>query len=244
LNRIDLDGKVAVVTGGTGGIGAATVRRLRDSGASVIAFDVVNTANASMTSDVPALVVDVTDEHAVKEGFRYVLDRLGRLDILVTCAGIAGPQVPVAECTLATWRNVVEVNLTGTFLCCRAAARAMLNHGSGRIVNVASAAGKDGNPGSAHYSAAKAAVIAFTKSLGKELAHTTIRVNCVTPGAVDSPLLRGMNPARREAAIAKIPLGRPAEPDEIAAMIAWIASDDCSFSTGAVFDISGGRSSY
>jgi 3-oxoacyl-[acyl-carrier protein] reductase len=244
LNRIDLDNKVAIVTGGTGGIGAATVRRLRDSGASVVVFDVVDGGTPIVDPDVPVLAVDVTDEHAVTQGFGAVLERFGRLDILVNSAGIAGPQVPVAECELAVWRNVVEVNLTGTFLCCRAAVRTMLHHGSGRIVNVSSAAGKDGNPGSAHYAAAKAAVIGLTKSLGKELAHTAIRVNCVTPGAVDTLLLRNMDPARREAAIAKIPLGRLAEPSEIAAMIAWIASDECSFSTGAVFDLSGGRSSY
>lgn len=245
MNRIDLEGKIAVVTGGASGIGLATVERFVRSGAHVVIFDVATAPcppNGSPAVDYRN--VDVTDEDTVQCAFDGVLAERGRIDILVNGAGIAGPQLAVAACTLSAWLRVFEVNLTGTFLCCRAVAPAMRAMRRGRIVNVASVAGKDGNPFSAPYAASKAAVIALTKSLGKELADTDVRVNCVTPGAVDTPLLRQMDPTRRAAAAAKIPLGRVAESFEIAAMIAWLASDECSFTTGSAFDLSGGRATY
>jgi 3-oxoacyl-[acyl-carrier protein] reductase len=244
VNCIDLKDKVAVVVGGASGIGSATVERMLHSGAALSAWDRAPLSERRPTEAQQQVVVDVTDEASVVRAMDETLHRFARVDIIVNCAGIAGPRIALADCPVATWQEVIDVNLTGTFLCCSVAVRHMQPRGTGRIVNVASTAGKDGNAYSSHYSAAKAGVIAMTKSLAKELAETSIRVNCVTPGAVDTPLLQAMDCKRRTEAIAKIPMGRAAQPHEIASMIAWLSSEECSFSTGAVFDASGGRATY
>lgn len=247
MNRIDLEGRTAVVTGGCRGIGLAAVERLRASGAVVAIFDVDADELARVAARLAGTRVytmDVTREADVTAAFdRAALD-LGRIDIAVNAAGIAGARVLVAECSHAEWLRVIDVNLNGTFLCCREALKHMRKTGYGRIVNVASIAGKEGNTFAAHYSAAKAGVIALTKALAKESLERDIRVNCVAPAAVQTALFEGMPQDRQKAAVSRIPLGRPGRVEEVAAMIAWIASEECSFTTGFAFDLSGGRATY
>jgi 3-oxoacyl-[acyl-carrier protein] reductase len=241
--RYDFSGKVAIVTGGASGIGAAIVRRLLQSGAKVAVMD-VSTATANLDLAVMAIDVDVTDVKAVEAAAAMVADRFGGIDMLVNCAGVMGPNAPLWEYDVAQWRRVIEVDLNGTFIPCRSCIPYMRKRGRGRIVNLASIAGKEGNANASAYSAAKAGVLALTKSLGKELADTQIRVNAIAPAMIHTTLFEQMSETYARQMIAKIPLGRPGTVDEIAALCLWLCSDDCSFCTGAVFDASGGRAVY
>jgi len=241
-------GRCAVVTGGVSGIGAGIAARLVSEGARLSLWD----RDAGTLGDVQtrsrgathAVAVDVADADAVREATAETLRAMGRIDILIASAGITGPNATVAEYPIDAWNRVIDVNLNGVFHCNRAVVPAMLKAGYGRIVNIASIAGKEGNPNASAYSASKAGVIALTKSLGKELAPTEIRVNCVAPAAVRTPMFDQMTPQHLDFMLSKIPLGRFGEVDEIAALVCWLASEECSFSTGAVFDISGGRATY
>jgi 3-oxoacyl-[acyl-carrier protein] reductase len=255
MNQLDVSGRVAVVTGGASGIGLAIARRLLASGARLSLWDASAEALEHVTlspskgapphvPDAHTAVVDVRDYASVERARDATLEALGRIDILVNSAGITGPNVATWEYPLDGWRDVLDVNLTGTFHCVRAAVEPMRAADYGRIVNIASVAGKEGNPNAAAYSASKAGVIALTKSLGKELATTGIRVNCVTPAAVESPMFAQMTQAHIDYMLSKIPMNRFGTVDEIAALVAWLCTEECSFSTGAVFDLSGGRSTY
>jgi 2-dehydro-3-deoxy-L-rhamnonate dehydrogenase (NAD+) len=244
MNQLDVNGRVAVVTGGASGIGFAISRRLLASGARLSLWDASAEALRTVTIDAHTALVDVRDYASVESARDATLETLGRIDILVNSAGITGPNVVTWEYPLDGWRDVLDVNLTGTFHCVRAVAEPMHAADYGRIVNVASVAGKEGNPNAAAYSASKAGVIALTKSLGKELATTGIRVNCVTPAAVESPMFAQMTQTHIDYMLSKIPMNRFGTVDEIAALVTWLCTEECSFSTGAVFDLSGGRSTY
>jgi 3-oxoacyl-[acyl-carrier protein] reductase len=241
-------GRCAVVTGGVSGIGAGIAARLASEGARLSLWD----RDAGTLGDVHArshgathtVAVDVADAQAVQDATTETLRAMGKIDILIASAGITGPNAPVADYPIDAWNRVVDVNLNGVFYCNRAVVPSMQKSGYGRIVNIASVAGKEGNPNAAAYSASKAGVIGLTKSLGKELAGTEIRVNCVAPAAVRTPIFDQMTPQHLDFMLSKIPLGRFGEVDEIAALVCWLASEECSFSTGAVFDISGGRATY
>jgi NAD(P)-dependent dehydrogenase (short-subunit alcohol dehydrogenase family) len=246
MNQLDLAGRHAVVTGGASGIGFAIAQRLAASGAKVVVWDVDEKAGRAAAAELSAssVAADVTDWDSITDAVRETLKAAPAIDILINNAGITGPNVKLWDYPLDAWRQVFDVNMHGVFQCCRAVVPLMRERNYGRIVNIASVAGKDGNPNASAYSATKAAVIALTKSLGKELADTAIRVNCVTPAAVRTPLFAQMTQAHIDYMLSKIPLGRFGEPEEIAALVAWLASEECSFSTGAVFDLSGGRSTY
>lgn len=247
MNRIDLDGRVAVITGGGRGIGLGVAQRMIASGAKVALWDHdadAATGAAGGLGEAIACPLDVTDEDAVAEALAETERQLGPVDILVTSAGITGPNQTVETYPVDSWRQVIEVDLTGVFLCCRAALPAMRARNYGRIVNIASVAGKEGNPNAGAYSAAKAGVIALTKSLGKELADTDVRINCVTPAAIRTDIFAQMTEQHIDYMLSKIPLNRFGLIEEVAAMVAWLASAECSFSTGAVFDLSGGRATY
>lgn len=256
MNQLDVRGRVAVVTGGASGIGLAIARRLQASGARLSIWDARADALASVTlspskgasPDVPGEVhtvaVDVRDYASVERARDATLESLSRIDILVTSAGITGPNVVTWEYPLDGWLDVLDVNLTGTFHCVRAVAEPMRAADYGRIVTIASVAGKEGNPNASAYSASKAGVIALTKSLGKELATTGVRVNCVTPAAVETPMFAQMTQSHIDYMKSKIPMNRFGQADEIAALVTWLCTEECSFSTGAVFDLSGGRSTY
>ena len=245
-----LTGQRAVVTGGARGIGFAIAARLLADGADVAIWDVdaaqgeKAAAQLSERGRVEALPVDVADAASVERGARETLHRYGRVDILVNNAGIAGPNMPVWEYPKDAWQKILDIDLTGVFLCCRALVPSMRERNYGRIVNIASVAGKEGNPNAAAYSAAKAGVIALTKSLGKELAGTGVLVNCVTPAAVETDIFAQMTREHIEFMKSKIPMGRFGKVEEVAALVAWLSSKECAFSTGAVFDISGGRATY
>jgi len=234
VNQLDFKGRTAVVTGGLQGIGAAIVKRLEASGAKVLVWDVA----------AKKYPVDVSDASAVERAAAKALAELGKIDVLVNNAGIAGLNVPTAEYPVEEWERVLKVNLTSQFLCCRAVAPHMVKRKYGRIVNIASIAGKEGNPNAVAYSASKAGVIALTKSLGKELAQTGVLVNCVTPAAAKTAIFDQMTKQHIDYMLSKIPMNRFVTVDEIASLVSWLASEDCSFSTGAVFDISGGRATY
>jgi NAD(P)-dependent dehydrogenase (short-subunit alcohol dehydrogenase family) len=249
-NRIDLNGRMAVVTGGAQGIGRAIVERFLASGATVAIWD-RDLALAQKTAGelkaagrVVAVSVDVRDYADVERARDATLESLGRIDILVNNAGIAGPNVTTWEYPLEAWREVMAINLDGPFHCCRAVAPTMMAQNYGRIVNIASIAGKEGNPNAPAYSASKAGVIALTKSLGKELAGKDISVNCITPAAARTAIFDQMTQQHIDFMLSKIPRARFVTVDEIAALVAFCASADCSFTTGAVFDISGGRATY
>jgi NAD(P)-dependent dehydrogenase (short-subunit alcohol dehydrogenase family) len=250
MNQLDLTGRVAVVTGSARGIGFATARRALQSGAAVALWDVDAARLPSAREELSALgavsahVVELTDQSGVEAAAAATLTQHRRIDVLVNNAGIAGGNGLTWELDPDVWRRVIDVNLTGCFLACRAVIPHMLAGGYGRIVNVASIAGKEGNPNASHYSASKAGLIALTKSLGKELATRNILVNCVTPAAARTDIFAQMKQEHLDYMLSRIPMGRFVEVDEIAALICWLASEDCSFSTGAAFDISGGRATY
>ncbi len=240
-------GRTAVVTGGASGIGEAIVARLGAEGARVSIWDrdAEGLKRArTVCRAAHGMALDVTDAAAVARAAAETEAALDRIDILVTSAGITGPNMPLWEYPPEEWRRVFDIDVHGVFNCCRAMVPLMQKHDYGRIVNIASIAGKEGNPNAAAYSAAKAAVIGLTKSLGKELARSEIRVNCVTPAAVATPIFTQMTEAQIEYMKSKIPMGRFGTVEEIAALVCWLASAECSFSTGAVFDISGGRATY
>jgi len=242
------EGRTAVVTGAASGIGRDVARRLAAEGARVSMWDLNASALATAAVEVGAAhtqSVDIAEEDAVDTAMRRSIDDLGgRLDILVASAGLTGPNGAVKDYAASDWRKVFDVNVNGAFYCNRAAVRAMEKRGYGRIVNVASVAGKEGNPNASAYSASKAAVIALTKSLGKETATTGIRVNCITPAAIRTPLFDQMTPQHIDFMLSKIPLGRFGTVEEATSLVCWLASEECSFSTGAVFDLSGGRATY
>ena len=247
-NTIDLAGKNAVVTGGAQGIGRAIVERFLASGAAVAIWDrdkaLADKAAGALRGNVTTFAVDVTNYAEVERARDDTGKVLGRVDILVNNAGVAGPNVPTWEYPLQAWRDVLSINLDGPFHCCRALAPLMIAQNYGRIVNIASIAGKEGNPNAPAYSASKAGVIALTKSLGKELASYDIAVNCITPAAAKTAIFDQMTQQHIDFMLSKIPRGRFVTVEEIAALAAFCASADCSFTTGAVFDISGGRATY
>jgi 3-oxoacyl-[acyl-carrier protein] reductase len=233
MNQLDFKGKTAVVTGGMQGIGAAIVKRLESSGAKVDIWDL----------DGPGRV-DVCSDASIRAALKNTLERFKKIDVLVNNAGIAGPTMPVVDYPIEDWKRVIDIDLNGPFLCCRNVVPHMVKAGYGRIVNIASIAGKEGNANAAAYAAAKGGLIAFTKALGKELATSGVLVNCVTPAAAQTAILNQVTPEFAKFMLSKIPMGRFVKVDEIAAMACWLASEDCSFSTGGVFDISGGRATY
>ena len=247
-NTIDLAGKNAVVTGGAQGIGRAIVERFLASGAAVAIWDrdkaLADKTAGALKGKVTTFAVDVTNYAEVERARDDTVKALGRVDILVNNAGVAGPNVPTWEYPLQAWRDVLSINLDGPFYCCRALAPLMIAQNYGRIVNIASIAGKEGNPNAPAYSASKAGVIALTKSLGKELASYDIAVNCITPAAAKTAIFDQMTQQHIDFMLSKIPRGRFVTVEEIAALAAFCASADCSFTTGAVFDISGGRATY
>lgn len=248
MNDIDLKNRVVVITGGAQGIGYAIAERAKASGATLALWD----RNGGQATDsagrlggtARAWTVDVADDASVATATRETEEAFGRIDGLVNCAGITGAVKPAHEYGLAEWKSVIDVNLTGTFNCCRHIVPAMMRRDYGRIVNVSSVAGKEGNPNLAAYSAAKAGVLGFTKSLGKELAKTGIAVNAITPTTAKTPILDGLTPEFIEYMRVRIPRDRFAELAEIAAMVVWLLSEDNSFTTAATFDLSGGRTTY
>jgi len=260
MNTIDLKNRTAIVTGGARGIGFAIAKRMLASGAAVVLWDVDATAldeagaalqgqdggnnDGNSNGRIYAGVVDVTDEASIARAVAADLRELGKVDILVNNAGITGGNAPLWQLAPEVWRQVIEVNLVAPYLVCRAVVPHMVRAGYGRIVNIASIAGKEGNPNASHYSASKAGLIGLTKSLAKELAATGVLVNCVTPAAAKTELFAQMKQEHIDYMLSKIPMNRFVELDEIAALVSWLASEDCSFSTGAVFDISGGRAVY
>ena len=249
MNQLDLQGRHAVVTGGAAGLGFAITERLLASGATVTWWDRDESAMAAAAaglnnSAVDCIAMDVASHASVVQAVRQTAQQHPTIDILVNSAGITGPNAKVWDYDLGAWQQVMNVNLNGLFYCCREVVPVMQKTGYGRIVNIASVAGKEGNPNASAYSASKAGVIALTKSLGKELADTGIRVNCVTPAAVNTAIFDQMGAEHIAFMLSKIPMARFGTPQEVAAMVAWLCSEDCSFSTGAVFDLSGGRATY
>jgi 2-dehydro-3-deoxy-L-rhamnonate dehydrogenase (NAD+) len=250
MNQIDLNHRHAVVTGGGQGIGLAIATRLLASGASVSLWDrdqeVLGSALKELgkVGTVSAETVDVSIPESVMVGTEETIKKYGKIDILVANAGIAGPNYKSWDYPIDEWKRVIDINLNGVFLCCRAVVPHMLRQHYGRIVNVASIAGKEGNPNASAYSASKAGVIAFTKSLGKEAAGENIAVNCITPAAARTRIFEQITQEHIDFMLSKIPIGRFGLVEEMAGMIAWLASEECSFSTGAVFDLSGGRATY
>lgn len=240
-------GRRAVVTGGASGIGLAVASRLAEEGAHVCVWDRDKEQIELAKSEIPGLydeVVDVSDWRTVSAAAKSTAEFLGGIDILVTSAGITGPNTTTWEYPPEEWRKVIDINVNGVFHCNKAVVPHMLTNGWGRIVNIASIAGKEGNPNASAYSASKAAVIGLTKSLGKELATTGITVNCVTPAAVRTAIFKQMTQQHIDFMLSKIPMGRFGEVEEVASLITWLCSQECSFTTGAVFDISGGRATY
>ncbi|HSI55165.1 MAG TPA: SDR family NAD(P)-dependent oxidoreductase [Ramlibacter sp.] len=248
MNQLDFKGRHAVVTGGATGLGFAIASRLIASGGSVTLWDrdmaTAQKAAKELGAKASAVELDVAKHESVQAAVKATLVHSPRIDALVNSAGITGPNAKVWDYPVDAWREVMEINLNGLFYCCREIVPVMQAAGYGRIVNIASVAGKEGNPNASAYSASKAGVIALTKSLGKELADTGVRVNCVTPAAVKPGMFSQMTEQHIQFMLSKIPMGRFGTPEEIAAMVCWLCTEDCSFTTGGVFDLSGGRSTY
>ena len=244
----DYTGKVAVVTGAARGIGKETATRISKNGAKVALWD-YDEKNIQLLSEkignnsIP-LKVDVSDENSIKNAAEIVRDKLGTPSLLVNCAGVAGDNATVADTDPNEWRRVININLTGTFLCCRELVSGMVNNNYGRIVNIASVAGKEGNPNAAHYSASKAGVITFTRSLAKEVSSSGVLVNSITPAVIDTEMLSQVSEEHKKYMVSKIPMGRMGKTSEVAALICWLLSKECSYSTAATFDLSGGRATY
>jgi 2-dehydro-3-deoxy-L-rhamnonate dehydrogenase (NAD+) len=239
-NDYRFSGRVALVTGGASGIGAAVARRLVAEGARVASLDL----QAAETEGVLALAGDVSRSSDVEAAVSQVEVELGPIDVLVCSAGVPGQSLPSMEIPDEEWRRVLGINADGVFYCNRAVAPGMVERGYGRIVNLASIAGKEGNPMAAAYSASKAAVIGMTKAIGKDLARTGVLVNCVAPAVIETPILEGVSQQHIDYMVERIPMGRMGSAEEVAALICWLASEECSFSTGATYDISGGRAVY
>lgn len=239
-NDYRFSGRVALVTGGASGIGEAVVRRLLQEGARVATLDL----HAEAPDGVLALTADVSDSAQVAAAVERVEAELAPIDVLVCSAGIPGASLQTAEVSDEEWRRVMAINADGVFFCNRAVVQGMVERGYGRIVNVASIAGKEGNPMAAAYSASKGAVIAMTKAIGKDLARTGVLVNCVAPAVIETPILEGISQEHIGYMVERIPMGRVGRPEEVAALICWLASEECSFSTGATYDVSGGRAVY
>ena len=248
MNQLDLAGRHAVVTGGATGLGFAIAQRMLASHAVVTLWDVnaaaLDSASTQLGKGVVTVVMDVSDPASVVAAVRQTTLANPAIDMLVNCAGITGPNVKLWDYPQDAWNEVIQVNLNGLFYCCREVVPLMRAQNYGRIVNIASVAGKEGNPNASAYSASKAGVIALTKSLGKELADTGVRVNCVAPAAVKTAIFDQMSEAHIAFMLSKIPMNRFGTPEEVAAMVAWLCTEECSFSTGAVFDLSGGRATY
>lgn len=250
MNRIDLQGRTVVITGGARGIGYAVATRALNSAASVALWDADSERLERSRGElaelgvVSAVTVELTDERAVAEATARTVATHGSIDVLINCAGITGGNGTLWELSPQAWRRVIDVNLVGCYLTCRAVVPQMLKQGYGRIVNIASVAGKEGNPNASHYSASKAGLIGMTKSLAKELATQNILVNAVTPAAARTEIFDSMSEQHIDYMLSKIPMNRFLLPEEAASLIVWLASEDCAFSTGAVFDLSGGRATY
>ena len=248
MNRIDLDGRRAVVTGGAQGIGRAIAERLLASGAAVTLWDrdpeELESTREALGAGAGGVVVDVADPESVERAAAATIGEAGGIDILVNNAGIAGPNATTWEYPVDEWRQVIDIDLNAVFYCCRAVVPHMIERGYGRIVNIASIAGKEGNPNASAYSAAKAGVIGLTKSLGKELADRDIAVNCITPAAARTRIFEQITQAHVDYMLSKIPRGRFVLVEELASLVAWLVSEENSFTTGAVFDASGGRATY
>ncbi|HVW50013.1 MAG TPA: SDR family NAD(P)-dependent oxidoreductase [Trinickia sp.] len=250
MNEIDLKGRTVVITGGARGIGYAVAQRALRSGAAVALWDVDaarlerSRRELSDLGRVSVIAVDLVDESAVEDAAASTFDEHGSIDVLINSAGITGGNGLTWELDPDVWRRVIEVNLIGSYLTCRAVVPRMLERGYGRIVNIASVAGKEGNPNASHYSASKAGLIGLTKALGKELATRNILVNAVTPAAAKTEIFDSMSQQHIDYMLSKIPMNRFLMPEEAASLILWLASEDCAFSTGAVFDLSGGRATY
>ncbi len=239
-NAERFSGKVALVTGASSGIGAAVAQRMLAEGARVASLDLAPVA----PDGVLVIAGDVSRSADVDAAVERVGEELGPIDVLVCSAGVPGASLPTVEVTDEEWRRVLGINADGVFFCNRAVIPGMVERGYGRIVNVASIAGKEGNPMAGAYSASKAAVIAMTKAIGKDVARTGVIVNCVAPAVIETPILDGISQEHIDYMIERIPMGRMGEPEEVAALICWLASEECSFSTGATYDISGGRAVY
>ena len=248
MNQLDLHGRHGVITGGATGLGFAIAQRMLASGASVTLWDrdpqALERACKSLGGGARGVLVDVADYSQVEAALAQTLQATSQIDMLVNSAGITGPNTTLWDYPVLEWERVMQVNLNGVFHVCKAVVPVMRSQDYGRIVNIASVAGKEGNPNASAYSASKAAVIGLTKSLGKELAQTGIRVNCVTPAAVQTPIFEQMKPEHIAYMLGKIPMGRFGTTEEVASMVCWLCTQECSFSTGAVFDLSGGRSTY
>ena len=245
MNNINLKNKVAVVTGGAQGFGLAIVKRFLVSGAQVVIWDRDEKILLSVEEkNITKIIVDVTNFQKIEEATKETLSLLGRIDILVNNAGIAGPSYTTWEYPIEEWQKIIDIDLSGVFYCCKSIVPVMKKNNYGRIINIASIAGKEGNPNAMPYSAAKAGVIALTKSLGKELANNNIAVNCITPAAAKTRIFDQISQKHIDYMLSKIPRNRFVKVDELASMVAWMASEENSFTTGAVFDLSGGRATY
>lgn len=239
--------RVAIVTGGAGGIGLAIATRLARDGLKPVLWDINEAAVTAAAKTIPGAVgmaVDVTNEKDVAAAMKSAAEITGSIDVLINGAGLVGPIAPVAECDVDQWQRAIDVNLRSVFLCSKFVVGPMLKAPYGRIVNISSIAGKEGNPNWSAYSASKAAVIGFTKAMAKELAHTPVLVNCIAPAIIQTVFLDQLSPEALNASVSKIPMKRVGKPDEVAALVSWLSSSECSFSTGAVYDLSGGRATY